>query len=107
MIAGIPGRTWAAPIPAFPEVPRSDASAEARTTERLSRDDVKGVRGTLRLNDGWQIVKRAGLAALPLAMHTGRLSTLWAGWVRGDYFLYPWGNWNGGFPRWVVTGPNG
>ena len=35
MIAGIPGRTCAAPIPAFPEVPRSDASAEARTAERL------------------------------------------------------------------------
>jgi hypothetical protein len=78
----------------------------ARTTERLSRDDVKGDRGTLRLNDGWRIVKRAELAALPLAMHTERLSTLWAGWVRGDYFLYPWGNWNRGFPRWVVTGPN-
>jgi hypothetical protein len=38
-------------------------------------------------------------------MHTGRLMTLWAGWARGDYFLYPCGNRNGGFPRWVVTGP--
>lgn len=99
-----------APIPAFPEVPRSDASAEARTTKRLSRDDVKGVRGTLRLNDGWQIVKRAGPAALPLAMHAGGCRPSGPAGFGGP-FLVPAGQLEPWFPevggratKWAVAG---
>jgi hypothetical protein len=82
----------------LPKVPRSVASAEARTTERLSRGDVKGARGTLRLTTEGRS-KRAGLAAFPLAGHTVRLSDLWTGCVRGTVSCRRGGNWNGGFLR--------
>lgn len=39
--------------------------AGAENSGRLTRDDVDAIRGSLRLNDGWQLVKRGGLAALP------------------------------------------
>ena len=37
----------------------------AESAGSLTRDDVRGIRATLRLNDGWQVVKRGGLASLP------------------------------------------
>jgi hypothetical protein len=95
MIAGITGRTWAKPPPAFPDAQEVTRAPMPGLRRSFSRDDVKGVRGTRRLTDGWQIVKRAdyqlavgdayGAAVEPL----GRRGP-------GDHFFHPWDNWNGG-----------
>jgi ABC-type cobalamin/Fe3+-siderophores transport system ATPase subunit len=37
----------------------------AETAGNLTRDEATEIRATLRLNDGWQLVKRGGLSSLP------------------------------------------
>jgi hypothetical protein len=43
----------------------NDILSGAETAGNLTRDEATEIRGTLRLNDGWQLAKRGGVASLP------------------------------------------
>lgn len=71
----------------------------AESRGRLTRDDVEAIRGTPRLNDGWQIVKRAGIAALPAGDAYEAGGRLIGRLASGGLFVVPVGELERWFPE--------
>ena len=68
-------------------------SAVTTATEKLSRDDVKGVRGTLLFERPMADHQTSRICSFAAGDAYGAVDFR-AGWVR-TISLYPWGNWKG------------